>query len=225
MTQKRITIFTGHFGSGKTELSIREAVLSAQKQSTVLADLDIINTYFRSNEERRYMEERGVKVLAPRFATSQVDIPALTPELDGAFLKKDIRLIADVGGDPDGARVLRRYGRFLAADAYDMILVVNLMRPFTRSAGEIVEMAREIEEASGLKITAMINNTHLKSETTKELVWRGQQEAEAAAEKLGLERPVITCARAQWMPDEADPANSIVLEPMLRAPWEFPDEF
>ena len=75
---QRVTIFTGHFGSGKTELSIREAVESAKIQSTVLADLDIINTYFRSNEERIYMEERGVKVLAPRFATSQVDIPALT---------------------------------------------------------------------------------------------------------------------------------------------------
>ena len=224
MKLKRITIFTGHFGSGKTELSIREAVESAKLQSTVLADLDIINTYFRSNEERIYMEERGVKVLAPRFATSQVDIPALTPELDGAFRRKDIRLIADVGGDPDGARVLRRYGQGMDQGEYDMVLVVNLMRPFTRSAGEIVEMAKEIEKASGLKITAVINNTHLKSETTKELVWKGQQEVEEAARQFGITRPVVTCARAQWMPDDADPAYSIVLEPMLKAPWELPDE-
>ena len=222
--KQRVTIFTGHFGSGKTELSIREAVESAKHQSTVLADLDIINTYFRSNEERIYMEERGVKVLAPRFATSQVDIPALTPELDGAFRRNDIRLIADVGGDPDGARVLRRYGRFLQPGEYDMVLVVNLMRPFTRSAREIVDMAREIEEASGLKITAMINNTHLKEETTKEMVWKGQLEVMEAARQLGIETPVITCARAEYMPEEADPMKSIVLKPMLREPWELSDE-
>lgn len=220
MNLKRITIFTGHFGSGKTELSIREAVRSAKKQKTVLADLDIINTYFRSNEERLYMEQRGVRVLAPRFATSQVDIPALTPELDGAFLQKDIRLIADVGGDPEGARVLRRYGSRIDQSEYDMVLVVNLMRPFTRSAGEITEMALEIEKASGLKITAMINNTHLKSETTKELVWQGQLAAEEAARELGIKRPVVTCAKAIWMPDQADPEHQIVLEPVLKAPWE-----
>lgn len=220
MNLKRITIFTGHFGSGKTELSIREAVRSAKKQKTVLADLDIINTYFRSNEERLYMEQRGVRVLAPRFATSQVDIPALTPELDGAFLQKDIRLIADVGGDPEGARVLRRYGSRIDQSEYDMVLVVNLMRPFTRSAGEITEMALEIEKASGLKITAMINNTHLKSETTKELVWQGQLAAEEAARELGIKRPVVTCAKAIWMPDQADLEHQIVLEPVLKAPWE-----
>ena len=220
MNLKRITIFTGHFGSGKTELSIREAVRSAKKQKTVLADLDIINTYFRSNEERLYMEQRGVRVLAPRFATSQVDIPALTPELDGAFLQKDIRLIADVGGDPEGARVLRRYVSRIDQSEYDMVLVVNLMRPFTRSAGEITEMAQEIEEASGLKITAVINNTHLKSETTRELVWQGQLAAEKAARELGIKRPVVTCAKALWMPKQADPEHQIVLEPVLKAPWE-----
>lgn len=220
MKFRRITIFTGHFGSGKTELSIREAVLSAQREPTILADLDIVNTYFRSNEEREYLQTRGVRVLSPRFATSQVDIPALTPELDGAFLQKDSRLIADVGGDPEGARVLRRYEKQLPPDSYDMVLVVNAMRPFTRSAGEIVEMARQIEDASGLRITAIINNTHLKEETTRDLVWKGQQEAEKAAEKLRIERPVITCAREQWMPEQAAPDNRIYLTPVLKAPWE-----
>ena len=105
-----------------------------------------------------------------------------------------------------------------------MVLVVNLMRPFTRSAGEIVDMAREIEEASGLKITAMINNTHLKEETTKEMVWKGQLEVLEAARQLGIEAPVVTCARAEYMPEEADPMQSIVLKPMLREPWELSDE-
>lgn len=220
MDWKRITIFTGHFGSGKTELSIWEAVRAARQEKTVLADLDIINTYFRSNEERRYMQERGVKVLAPRFAASQVDIPALTPELDGAFLQKDIHLVVDVGGDPDGARVLRRYQHRIQGEEYDMVLVVNLMRPFTRSAEEIVEMAKEIEEASGLSITAMINNTHLKEETTTEMILKGQQETEKAAKMLHIERPVILCARKERMPQEQTKRPQIVLEPVLRAPWE-----
>lgn len=220
MMQKRITIFTGHFGSGKTELSIREAVNAAKLGETVLADLDIINTYFRSNEERVYMEKRGVKVLAPRFATSQVDIPALTPELDGVFYRKDVRLIADIGGDPEGARVLRRYQHLIAKEDYDMILVVNLMRPFTRSAEEIVTMAQNIQNASGLTISTIINNTHLKEETTKEMVWKGQLEAEKAAASLGIPGPVILCARKKWIPEQASPEHCIVLEPVLKAPWE-----
>ena len=103
-------------------------------------------------------------------------------------------------------------------------MVVNLMRPFTRSAGEIVDLAREIEEASGLKITAMINNTHLKEETTKEMVWKGQLEVLEAARQLGIDAPVVTCARAEYMPVEADPKYSIELKPMLREPWELSDE-
>ena len=105
-----------------------------------------------------------------------------------------------------------------------LLLVVNLMRPFTRSASEIVEMAREIEEASGLKITAMINNTHLKDETTKEMVWKGQLEVMEAARRLGIHEPVIVSAKAEYMPPEADPEHRIELMPMLREPWELSNE-
>lgn len=215
-----ITLFTGHFGSGKTELSIREAVQSAQSgQKTVLVDLDIINTFFRSNEEKAYMQRHGVEVLSPRFATSQVDIPALTPELDGAFRRKDIRLIADVGGDPDGAKVLRRYREQIAANSYEMVLVVNLRRPFTRNAEEIVIMAKSIEEAAGLSITTIVNNTHLKDETTVDLVLEGQREAERAAAMLGITEPVYLCVKKEWLPSEATPETTIVLEPILKPPF------
>ncbi|MFR2466245.1 MAG: hypothetical protein ACLTA1_10810, partial [Clostridia bacterium] len=83
MKEKRITILTGHFGSGKTEVSIRMALNSCQQQKTILLDLDVVNPFFRTNEAKEVLEKRGVQVLAPRFATSQLDIPALTPELDG----------------------------------------------------------------------------------------------------------------------------------------------
>ena len=165
MIEQRITIFTGHFGSGKTEISIRTALDSARRMKTALLDLDVVNPFFRSNEAKTVLENRGVQVLAPRFATTQLDIPALTPELDGAFQRQDVRLIVDVGGDEDGARVLGRYRRQILAQGYSMTAVVNLMRPFTQNSQEVVEMVREIEDATGLTVTDLINNTHLCDET------------------------------------------------------------
>ncbi len=218
MKQSPISIYTGHFGSGKTELSIREAVNWAKKQKTILVDLDIINTYFRSEDERRYLESHGVQVLAPRFASSQVDIPALTPEIDGAFARSDVHLVVDVGGDPEGARALRRYRNQIIGAGYTLYVVVNLMRPFTRSAGEIVDMTRQIEETSQLEAAVLINNTHLKEETTRQLIMQGQAETEKAAQMLGLRHPVPTCALRQWMPEEAK--QPIILEPILKSPWE-----
>ena len=219
MIEQRITIFTGHFGSGKTEISIRTALDSARRMKTALLDLDVVNPFFRSNEAKAVLENRGVQVLAPRFATTQLDIPALTPELDGAFQRQDVRLIVDVGGDEDGARVLGRYRRQILTQGYTMSAVVNLMRPFTQNSQEVAGMVREIEDATGLKVTDLINNTHLCDETTVDMVLRGQRETEAAARALGLETPVRLAAMRPWIPDSIAADLVIEMEPVLRTPW------
>ena len=49
MSEKRVTLFAGHYGSGKTNIAVNYAKLLAAKGLAVtLADLDIVNPYFRA---------------------------------------------------------------------------------------------------------------------------------------------------------------------------------
>lgn len=217
----RITIFTGHFGSGKTETALGEALRSIKNEPTTIVDLDTVNVFLRTSEATKILTDQGVKVLSPRFAVSQLDIPALTPQMDGAFYRQDGRLIVDIGGDESGARVLGRYHASLVEQGYDFYLVVNINRPFTRDRYEIKEMAEEIQEACRLRITGIINNTHMMDETTVEDVLKGQVEAEAAAKMLGIEGPVLTSCMPQWIPESMKDSQYIIqMKPILQPPWK-----
>ena len=217
----RITIFTGHFGSGKTEMAMGEALRSIQNEATTIVDLDTVNVFLRTSEATQILTEQGIQVLSPRFAVSQLDIPALTPQMDGAFYRQDSRLIVDIGGDESGARVLGRYRKPLMEQGYDFYLVANINRPFTRDRYEIREMAEEIQNACGLRITGLINNTHMMEETTVEDILKGQEEVEAAAAMLGVEGPVLTACMPQWIPESMKDSEYIIqMKPILHAPWK-----
>lgn len=178
-------IFTGHFGSGKTEISINYALGTGAE---IIVDLDIVNPYFRTADASERLAARGVRVIAPRFAGTNLDIPALSGDIGSAFLAK--RAVFDVGGDEDGARALGRYRDDFKA--YEMYLVVNTKRPETRTAGDILKMLRQIELASRLKVTALINNTNLGGETDADMVLSGLKTVRAAAESAGL--PILFTA-------------------------------
>ena len=176
MHDKRLVIVIGHYGSGKTEFSVNYAVRLKEHYDKVnIADLDIINPYFRSREKREFFEKIGIKVHDSSIRNTAIDIPALPAQMTGVILNNDEKSVIDVGGDPVGARVLARYAEQIKNVEYDMFYVINGNRPETRTPEDTVKYLRMIEQTSGLKVTGLINNTHLLRETTVEDVEFGHE--------------------------------------------------
>jgi tRNA uridine 5-carbamoylmethylation protein Kti12 len=176
MHDKRLVIVIGHYGSGKTEFSVNYAVkLKEHYDNVSIADLDIVNPYFRSREKREFFEKIGIKVYDSSIRNTAVDLPALPAEMTGVITNQNEKSVIDVGGDPVGARVLARYAEQIKNVEYDMFYVINGNRPETRTAEDTVKLLRLIEQTSGLKVTGLINNTHLLKDTTVEDVEFGHE--------------------------------------------------
>lgn len=182
-------IFTGNFGSGKTELALNFALKKAREgHRTVLADLDIVNPYFRSHTKAKQLQAAGVYVINSGIPGQAIDVPAVTPEASRLFTGEFEQVVLDVGGDPAGAKILGRYHSELAAFAgkLNCSFVANTARPFTRSADEILVMIEQIEQKARLKINGLINNTNLAEETTADVVRRGHDIVSEVAERSGI---------------------------------------
>ena len=188
MQHKRLTLFAGHYGSGKTNIAVNYALLLAKEgKDVVIADLDIVNPYFRTKDSAAVPEAAGVKLISPQFANTNVDLPALPAEAYRLVQDKSIYGIMDIGGDDRGAYALGRYVPTLKEENnYRMVFVANASRPLTRTPEEALEVMREIEAACGLQFTDIINNTNLASETTPETVMNSQGYMEKLSEISGL---------------------------------------
>lgn len=172
MDHKRVTLFAGHYGSGKTNIAVSYALLLAREgKKTAIADLDIVNPYFRTKDSASELEAAGVDLISPQFANTNVDLPALPAEAYRLVEDKSIFAVMDVGGDDRGAYALGRYAPFiLEEEDYCMAFVANPCRPLTRTPEEALEVMREIETAGGVPFTAIVNNANLAHETTPETV-------------------------------------------------------
>lgn len=171
---KRIHIFTGHFGSGKTEIAVNFALnLAKQGKKTVVVDCDIVNTYFRSLDAKEKLEAAGIEIIAPLFANSNLEMQMMPPEILSVFEKKDAEIVFDVGGDEDGAFALGAYKRFFEREGYEMYFVVNTCRPLTETPEDTLIYMDEIERASRLNITKVINNSNLAGETRADNLYKG----------------------------------------------------
>ncbi len=185
---KKITIITGHYGSGKTNLAVNLAVQAHREgRSVAVVDLDIVNPYFRTADFKGLFEEKGIKLIAPDFANSNLDIPSIQFDLEQIASNEDC-LIIDVGGDDAGAVALGRYAEALSAygDDIDMLYVINQRRYLTATPDETVSLMYEIENASRMKHTAIVNNTNLGNETTLEIIEESAKFAYEVSEKTGL---------------------------------------
>ena len=172
MEHKRLTLFAGHYGSGKTNIAVNYAIALAKEGKPVcIADLDIVNPYFRTADSAKELAEAGVALISPQFANSNVDLPALPAEAYRLITDKTTYGIMDIGGDDRGAYALGRYVPAIKEENnYRMVFVANCCRPLTRTAEEALEVMREIEAACNLKFTDIVNNSNLGPESTEETV-------------------------------------------------------
>lgn len=185
---KRIRIICGHYGSGKSEFSVNYARrLKEEHPKVALVDLDVVNPYFRSREQAIQMEDMGIRVISSSIKGSNADLPSLSGEINVPILDSSYELVIDLGGDNVGARVLGRYREDILNNDYDMLIVLNANRPETQTPEQAISYIKAIEESSGLKVTGIINNTHLLKSTSIEDVLRGQKLSEEVAEKLGID--------------------------------------
>lgn len=187
LDDKRIRIIVGHYGSGKTEFSINYAVkLRQMRKKVALVDLDVVNLYFRSREKAEELTNLGIRVIGSSLKGSGVDIPAISAEIYSPIQDESYDTVLDVGGDPAGARTLGMYSQYFVEGKYDMFFVLNANRPETQTVEKSMEYLRKIEDTARVKVTGIVNNTHMLKSTTYEDVLKGQTLAERLSEKLDI---------------------------------------
>lgn len=188
---KRVTLFAGHYGSGKTNIAVNYALyLRSLGLEVSIGDLDVVNPYFRTKDSEEELESKGVKVISLPFANSSVDLPSLPAEAYSLVQDRSRYAVLDIGGDDRGAYALGRYRPYiLEEDNYDMLFVTNFFRPLTRTAEEAYEVLKEIEEACRMPFTGIVNNTNLGEETTPEMILSSSSEIDKLCDMSGL--PVV----------------------------------
>ena len=188
MNYKRVTLLCGHYGSGKTNVAVNMAYdLKKQYEKVVIADLDIVNPYFRTKDSSDVFEDLGIRLIASEYAGSNVDIPAMPQQMYSITDDKSQKAIIDVGGDDRGALALGRIApSIIEENDYEMVFVINCYRPLTRDAQSTIEVMKEIEDAAKIKFTAIINNSNLGEETTAEDVIKSLDYANEVARISGL---------------------------------------
>jgi len=210
MNYKRITLIAGHYGSGKTNIAVNMALeLKKERERVAIADLDIVNPYFRTKDSEKELTEAGIRLIVSEYANTNLDIPALPQDMYALVDDRGLTGIVDVGGDDQGAVALGRLSPAIAEENdYDMLLVINCYRPLTKDAASTVEVMREIEAAASLPFTGIINDSNLGAATTAEDVLASLPYAEEVSRLTGL--PVVmTCAEESLVVELADKVNNL----------------
>lgn len=192
MEKKRVTIITGFYGTGKSEFSVNYALkLSKELENLHLIDLDIINPYFRSREKEDLLNEHGVKLIGSVYkGKSALDVPAISPEITTPLRDKKTNVIIDLGGDTGGIRVMRGFKGFIQKeDNYEILYVLNATRPENATPELAIDHIEQLETEIGLKISGIINNSHLSKDTTFETVKNGNDVAKEVSKQKGI--PII----------------------------------
>lgn len=218
MNDNHITIFVGEFGSGKTELAINYALqLKASGMDTAIVDIDLVKPYFRTREHSELLEANGVKVVTPDPRLSHADLPVLPQNLNQVLAQSTTKVVMDVGGG-ESAIALGQLKRHFDQYSYQALLVINTKRPFTRDAQGIIQTLERIEQVSRLKISGLVSNTNLGSDTTAQHIYEGLTIVEEAARQLSL--PVAWVVVPDWLnlTTEVKPPL-FTLKPYTKYPW------
>lgn len=188
MESKRVTLFAGHYGSGKTNIAVNYALkLRADDKPVVIADLDIVNPYFRTKDSEKELTEAGIRLISSQYASSNVDLPALPQDVYSIVDNNTEYAVMDIGGDDRGAYALGRYADSLKKENnYEMFMVINMYRPLTRDVESTLEVMSEIEAACSMKFTAIVNNSNIGEETTEQDVLDSLGYADEVSKATGL---------------------------------------
>lgn len=225
--ERKFYIICGHYGCGKSNFSMNLAIERARMgRKVMLLDLDLVNPYFLSSGYKEMLEEMGIEVIAPLYANTNVETPALPMNLNLVF-ETDADVIMDVGGDDAGSVVLGRYFNQLSNVNYELLYVINHYRNLTATAEEAVEILREIEAASRCRATGIVDNSHLKQET----VWKTKEKAFSFVDETvaltGLPLIATTIPKfvakqdgVQAMMEQNAERKWYPVDIYVRAPWE-----
>ena len=223
-----IVIIVGNYGSGKTEVSINLAVHRKRAGVDVrIADLDLVNPYFRTREAKAPLAKLGIEVVLPAEKYLQADLPILSPLVAGMIRQPSELALLDVGGDDVGATVLATLEDEFKDKSLRVLQVVNPLRPFTETIEGCLKIRAEIEKASRLSIDGLIGNANLMDETTSDHIYDGYDFIRTLSDRSGLPIEFITVARALWPLIDLRRFSCAVLpiERQLVPPWQKPVEF
>ncbi len=192
-----LVVIVGNYGSGKTEVSINLAVDRKQAGLRVgIADLDLVNPYFRTREARTALTDRGIRVILPPEAYLQADLPVLSPAIAGIIRESGDVMILDVGGDDAGATVLSALADAFRYKQVHMLQVINPLRPQTSTVAGSLKILKEIEKAAKLAMTGLIGNANLIEETSVADIYNGYEFLQSVSAECGLPLEFITAPKA-----------------------------
>jgi RecA/RadA recombinase len=192
-----IVIIVGAYGSGKTEIAINLAVhMNAKGTAVRLADLDLVNPYFRTREARHALNRLGIDVVLPPARYMQADLPILTPEVSGMLRHPSGLMLLDVGGDDVGATVLAALADAMMGKTPQVLQVVNPNRPYTDTVSGCLKIREAIEARAKMTITGIIGNANLMEETTEQDILAGYAFSKNVAEAGNIPLVFITTPAA-----------------------------
>ncbi len=191
---KRLTLLCGHYGSGKTNVAVNMAIeLRKASNNVAIADLDIVNPYFRAKDSLEDFKKSGIRLICSEYANTNVDIPALPQDMYTLTADKTLSAVLDIGGDDRGALALGRLvPEIKAEDDYDMLMVINCFRPLTPDAASTLEVMREIEFACKLPFTGLVNNSNIGDETSAQDVIKSMEYAREVERLSGVPLKLTT---------------------------------
>ena len=219
---KGIVVIVGDYGSGKTEVAINLGVKrKLDGLDVLLADLDLVNPYFRTREARCQLSALGIDIILPPRKYLYADLPILSPKVGGLIKKPATLSILDTGGDGVGTRVLAALADMFSANPVEMLQVINPFRPFTTDVHGCLVIRDRIEAASRLKVTGLIANAHFLENTRPEDVMQGYKLVQAVALATGLPVVFITAVTDLLPAVQACGLNCPILpmERRLHLPW------
>ena len=218
--QTRLFTVVGHFGSGKTEFAVNLALaLRESRESVALADLDVVDPYFRSRECEPLLTARGIRLISSANTCRDADLPSMPAEVNALLDNPALTGVLDIGGDPSGARVLARYRRRLAESGGALLCVINANRPLSDTADKCIDYIRRIEAACGMSVTALVNNTHCCHLTEASDVLAGAEMAQEVSEETGI--PILChCAPQHIAPQLAQLQHVFPMALFMKKPWE-----